>query len=344
MPEKEPIFRSVIRTFLKTFFVIIAIFLAFIPFFIISAVMKGHAPEMKNIISYDYDLKGDNSMQPISSPVVLRINIEGEIGKMSLKSSIMQNQLYESRQGILKNDRVKAVLLYFNTPGGCAFNSNAIYRIIKAYKETYQVPVFAYTEGMIASGGMYIACAADKINAAPSTIVGSIGVIGATFFNVKETLNNWKILTKTLSAGKGKDDMSPFKTWQPNEDKNYQDIINGLYEEFVSVFLQARTKVTRDQLINEYGASVFLAKKAEEIGYIDNGNSSYEQTLKELLAAAKIDEDKPYQIVMMKPKFSWFTDLVSKENSLLQGKLHHVLHLGKETNAETFPFLYKYEP
>jgi protease-4 len=344
MPEKEPMFRFLVRTFLKTLCVMIAIFVGLIPFFILSAVKKEHGPEKKNVLVYDYDLKGNNSIQPISSPVVLRINIEGEIGKMNMKSSIVQDQLYESRQGVLKNNRVKAILLYINTPGGCTYNSGAIYRLIKAYKETYQVPVFAYSEGMIASGGMHIACAADKINAEQSTIVGSIGVIASTFFNIKDTLNDWKIKTKTLSAGKGKDDMSPFKTWQPDEDKNLKDIIAGLYEEFVSLFLQARTKVTRNQLVNEYGASVFLAKKAEEIGYIDNGNSSYEETLRELLAVAKIDENKPYQVVMMKPKFSFFSAFFSKENSMLQGKMHHVLHLGKETGEESFPFLYKYEP
>ena len=67
-------------------------------------------------------------------------------------------------------------------PGGAADDSVGIYRALCEYKKKYNVPIYAFVDGLCASGGMYIACAADKIYATPSSVIGSVGVIMGPLF------------------------------------------------------------------------------------------------------------------------------------------------------------------
>lgn len=346
--QQESIIRYVFKAFLKTIFVVIAFFVALVPImFLMGAFSDKSYDSMKNNISYCYDLKGNNEVLPLSSPVILKINMEGEIGTPLINSKILESQLFESRKGLFKKDRVKAILLNLNTPGGSAPDSDYMYRMIKSYKEKYKVPVYAYSESLCASAGMLIACAADKINTSPSCVVGSIGSrIGGTFFNVNKLLDKYGVDTKELSAGKDKDILSPFREWKPNEDESLVKIVDYLYERFVDIFVSSRTKVSKDKLINVYGAQIFDPKTAEEIGYIDNGFSSYEETLKELLAAANIDETKPYQVVELKPRFAWLQSLLKNESSSLSEKIKHIIQIGNKSsdNYNISPLMYLYDP
>ncbi|MFI5264393.1 MAG: S49 family peptidase, partial [Candidatus Kapaibacterium sp.] len=89
----------------------------------------------------------------------------------------------ESQEGDFKNNRVKGILLYMDTPGGYSTDSDTIYRLLMEYKKQYKVPIYAYVDGLCASGGMYIAITADKIMASDTSLIGSIGVIAPTFMN-----------------------------------------------------------------------------------------------------------------------------------------------------------------
>src|SRR5690606_22323692 len=115
----------------------------------------------------------------------LQINVHGVIGdaKSGIDTKMAQNILLDSRTGDFKNERGKGILLHMNTPGGTVVDSDNIYRMLKTYKERYKVPVFAFVDGLCASGGMYISCAADKVYAGPASIIGSVGVIIGPFFN-----------------------------------------------------------------------------------------------------------------------------------------------------------------
>lgn len=123
-----------------------------------------------------------------SEPVILRINLNGVIGLDGLEQEHIRNLLIESREGLLENDLVKGVLLYMQTPGGTVMDADGIYRAIKAYKAQYKVPVYAYVDGMCASGGMYISAAADKVLASDVSMIGSIGVIAPSILNVSQLL------------------------------------------------------------------------------------------------------------------------------------------------------------
>ena len=158
-----------------------------------------------------------------TAPVILQINVHGVIGDpKTLDTHTIENILIESRTGDLKDNRVKAILLHMNTPGGTVVDSDNIYRLVKEYKERYKVPVFAYIDGLCASGGMYVSCAADQVFAGHSSIIGSVGVIIGPFFNLFDTLTKIGMKMETITQGLDKDMMTPFRPWKEDEDASFE--------------------------------------------------------------------------------------------------------------------------
>lgn len=342
----ESIFKSALRAFFKTVFIIFGVFAAFIPIIIsLGAISENSAELDKHTVEILPDLDGNQKYLPINTPAVLRIDIHGVIGVKGLYAKDIRSQLIESRRGLLKDDRVKAVLLHIQSPGGSTNDSDIIYQLIKDYKEKYNVPVYTYVEGLCASGGMYIACSSDYIMSNPVSIIGSVGVYSGPHMNVKDGLDKLGISSLIVSKGKGKTNLSPFQKWEPGEEKSLTNIIEYLYGRFVDIVATNRPKIGKDKLINDYGANIFDAKAAQQNGYIDEGDITYEQALKKLLQAANIDTSKPYQVVRMEPKQDWLKYLSDSSANLLSGNVKHTLQLGSyETSELKDPFLYLYQP
>jgi protease-4 len=302
---KESIFISSIRVFFNTVLAVFAVFLTLIPIFMFFSIFSDSDGDinLKNKFEILPDLEGNTKPLATGAPCVLRIDINQDIGKGGISASDIYYQLIESRKAKLKNNRVKAVLLNINSPGGDAIESDSIYRDLLKYKGKYNVPVYCYIEGMCASGGYYIACASDKINSAPLGITGSVGVFFGPFFNFKNLMDKVGVDSKYISDGKNKLTLNPYGTWKEDEGKYLETVTNSTYERFIDIVSKARN-IDKDKLINEYGAKVFNTKDALEIKYIDQV-SSYDETLKELLEKANIDIEKPYQVVTLKPKKNW---------------------------------------
>lgn len=286
--------------------------------------------------------KGVRKALSKKSPVILQLNINGIIGTEQLNMDTVREQLVESREGDLKKDRVKAILLTINTPGGTVTDSDGIYRAIKAYKEQYKVPVYAYVDGLCASGGMYVASAADKVFASDVSLIGSIGVLSPSFFNVSELINTIGIKTLTISEGKGKDAMNPLRPWKPDEDKMYREIIEYYYKMFVNIVTEARPDINKEKLVDTYGAHIFPAEEAKSIGYITEANHSRNETLKLLLKEIGIDDDY-YQVVQLDPN-SWAAKLFSSESPIFGGTVKHKLEMPQEYDARlSGKFMYLYQ-
>jgi protease IV len=344
---KESIFLSAIRSLLKSLFGTIGIFIVFIPIMIIMFSMSSSKQDFggKTIPTFLPNAEGNPQVMPMTSPTILRININGVIGMDELTAETIESQLIESRQGLFKNDRVKGVLLYIDSPGGTVDDSNNIYHLVNAYKERYKVPVHAYVDGLAASGGIYVACAADYISTTPTSIIGSVGTRLGPFINVADVLQKIGVSAYTFTEGKDKDMMSPIRKWTEQDKESFNNIMAHLYEQFVDIVVKARPKITKEELINTYGAHVFDAAKSEEIGFIDNSNSYYKDAIENLLIAAKIDKSSDYQIIELKPKHKWLAELMKGKASLLHGKLHHVIQIGpREYSDKMQLFSYLYDP
>jgi protease-4 len=276
-----------------------------------------------------------------SAPVILKLNIQGIIGMSPLDMQSVHSLLVESREGVLKDDRVKAILLHIESPGGTVVDADGIYRALKAYKTQYKVPVFAYVDGLCASGGMYIASAADKIFASDSSIIGSVGVIVPSFLNFYKLLDKIGVDSLTLSEGKGKDAMNPLRPWKPDEDSNFKMLVSYYYDQFVHVVTSNRPQLDKTKLIKEYGAEVFPAPIAKEYGYIDESNSSLSDALTALAKQIGIDDDY-YQVVELSKK-TWYSNLFSSTSSLFKGEIKHKVELPMELDPKfSSQFLYLY--
>jgi len=276
-------------------------------------------------------------------PVILQLNIDGIIGAEGLTMQTIRKLLVESREGDLKNDRVKGIILHINSPGGTVVDADGIYRALKTYKEQYKVPVYAYVDGLCASGGMYVAAAADKIYASDVSLIGSVGVVSPAFLNFTDLISKIGVQALTLTAGKDKDVLNPLRPWKPGEEKEIQDIIDYYYKLFVNIVTTNRPEIDKTKLVDDYGAKVFDPIQAKEYGFINEAGYGPREALKKLLEEVKIT-DNNYQVIEMQHK-SWYSELFGSESSLLKGKVKHQLDLGTELDPNLAnQFLYLYRP
>lgn len=289
--KRESIFISAVRTLCNTFGGMIGILIGIVIIGIAVVVLS--SPQMVSnktqlIIAADAD--GQRELLSHSAPVILRLNIHGAIGTRDLNAKTVEAQLLDSREGALKGDRVQAIFLHINSPGGTAFDAHDIYTRLKEYKERFKVPIYAYIDGMCASGGMMIACAADKIFSGPIGIIGSVGVLMGPNFNFSGLMEKYGVKQLTITRGKDKDMLSPYREWKPGEDQSLKDIVDYDYNLFVNLVVSSRPQMNKNRLMNEFGAQVYDPVRAEEYGYIDDGNSSYGAALSALAKEAQIDE------------------------------------------------------
>lgn len=342
---RDSILYSATRSFFVAMFAVIGFCLAlFLIALGISLLSSTTSTEPKSNYDIEVLANANGKREALyAQPVVLRININGIIGLDKLDQGSIRQMLVESREGLLKDDLVKGVLLYLQTPGGTVTDADGIYRAIKTYKEQYKVPVYAYVDGLCASGGMYIAAAADKILASDTSIVGSIGVIAPSALNVSQLLEKIGVQSLTLYAGKGKDDLNPLRPWKPGEQDNYKSLIDYYYADFVNIMTTNRPLLDKTKLENEYGAKIFPASEAKTLGYIDESGVSLREALEQLTKQMGIEDDN-YRVVQMN-KQTWVSELFQTKLGLLSGTVKHQLQISPEYDPKLLnQFQYMFRP
>jgi len=325
---RESIFVSTIRAFCTGF----AIFLGILLAIGIGVLTLGffNGPDLlppRAEVSIVQDANGNRGILPISSPAILRIDIHGTIGDTYLTSSDIDQILLDSREDLLQHNRVKGVLLHIDTPGGTATDGSAIHKLLLDYKAKYKVPVYAYIDGLCASGGMYVASACDKIFATPWSLVGSVGVILPPHFNFSQAMDKWGIQAITLTEGKDKDTFNPYRPWGPNEASSLQPVMAALYDQFVDAVTTGRPRLDKQKLITTYGAQVFIAQTAMDYGYIDSASATYSDALKALVSAAGISPEEHYQVVQLSAPHNLVVDILKARSTLFQGKITHRIQI-----------------
>ncbi len=343
---RESIFVGAIRAFCTTFAGLLGIAVAivvviFITFMLSSPNLLPSKTEPQIVA----DAQGNREMLPLTSPIILKIDIQGVIGEGHLIPPNIESALLDSREGFFQN-RVKGILLHIDSPGGYVLDADAVYRAITAYKKKYQIPVYAYVDGLCASGGMYIASSCDQIFATAPSIIGSVGVIVGPAFNFSQAMEKYGIQSLTLTEGKDKDMLNPFRPWQPGEDISLRNIMTAHYHRFIDVVVAARPRLDREALINTYGAQVYIAEEAQKLGFIDHGNSSYQEALTALVKASGIEESEAYQVVLLEKRGGIVTQLLeSNAISQLKGTITHRFEIGPHMiSNRSGKFLYLYQP
>lgn len=211
---------------------------------------------------------------PIFPKKVLLLDIDGPITDESSRGLFGRQEntvesLKEKLQTAQDDSSIAAVVLRINSPGGTVTASDIIYQEILRFKQARQVPVVACLMDVGASGGYYVALAADWIVAHPTTITGSVGVI-AQMVHVRGLFDKIGVSTDTIKSGDMKDIGSPFRALTSEERALMQGIIDQLYTRFIGAVKSRRTNLSADQLERIGSGRVFVASDALENGLIDS--------------------------------------------------------------------------
>lgn len=163
-----------------------------------------------------------------------------------------------------KDNSVKAVILFVDSPGGSVFASDEIYRQIKEMNK----PIITSMGSLAASGGYYVSAPTREIWASPHTLTCSIGVI-SQFLNLEEFAKKYGVTAITVKSGKFKDTGNPFRDFTSEDQALWQTIIDEAYGEFVHIVAEGR-KMKEDQVRALADGRVCTGKQAKEMGLVDN--------------------------------------------------------------------------
>ena len=167
-----------------------------------------------------------------------------------------------------KDLQVRALVLRINSPGGGVTASDIMYRRLAQFKKERKVPVIAAIEDVGASGGYYIACGADTIMAAPTSITGSIGVIVQTF-SLSGTMAKLGIDTKAITSGPMKDMGSPLKPLSADDQKVLQEMVTEFYGRFLDIVAAGRPKMKREDVKKLADGRIYTGAQAAADGLVD---------------------------------------------------------------------------
>ena len=162
---------------------------------------------------------------------------------------------------------VRAIVLRINSPGGTITASDVLYHEISTFKARRKIPVVAALMDVGASGGYYVALAADQIVAHPTTITGSIGVLMLTV-NASGLLEKIGVSASYVKSGGLKDMGSPFRTLTPEERALFQELIDRFYGRFVDLVAKER-RIDEARVRAFADGRVYTAGEAQSLGLID---------------------------------------------------------------------------
>lgn len=228
-----------------------------------------------------------------------------------------------------KDDKVKAVVIRVNSPGGSALASDVIWREVMLTKEVK--PVIASMSDYAASGGYYIAMACDTIIAEPSTITGSIGIF-LTMFNFENFLENkLGITTDVVKTGAYSDIYTFTRSLSEGERKIIQNNVNEGYEDFVTKAANNRD-MTVEELKKVASGRVWSGQQAVENGLVDM-LGGLDQAIEVAVDAAGIADD--YRIRYYPRQKTFFEQVMEEFSGDLESRLL------KASTGDLYPFVKK---
>jgi signal peptide peptidase SppA len=202
-------------------------------------------------------------------PVVSVLRLAGVIGGLGrFRRGLSLGSQAQLIDRAFKAPRLGAVALAINSPGGSPVQSALIAERIRALASEKEVPVIAFTEDVAASGGYWLACAADEIYAHESSIIGSIGVISASF-GFPDLLSRIGVERRIHTAGERKSMLDPFQAEQPEDVdrlKAIQTDIHGGFKDYVRARRGERLKGEESDL---FSGEFWTGRRALELGLVD---------------------------------------------------------------------------
>jgi signal peptide peptidase SppA len=190
---------------------------------------------------------------------------KSDAGVFSSSAGSSSSVLKDLRKA-LTNDKIKAILLRINSPGGTVPTSQELYQAVLDLKKKGK-PVVVSMGDVAASGGYYVACAADKVVANPGTLTGSIGVI-INLVNFKGLADKIGVLPAVIKSGEFKDIASPYRPMTPAEHDILQALIMDSYDQFTTAVSEGR-KLPIETVKKIADGRIYSGRQALKLGLVD---------------------------------------------------------------------------
>ncbi len=202
-------------------------------------------------------------------PLVSVVRMSGVIGRLGpMRSGLSLSGLAPSIERAFKQRGAEAVALLINSPGGSPVQSSLIARRVRALAEEKEIPVYAFIEDLGASGGYWLACAADEIYADESSIVGSIGVITAGF-GLDEAIKRFGVERRVYTSGERKSMLDPFRPENSKDVEHLKSIQADMHENFKRLVRERRGDKLASPEEELFNGAFWTGRQALERGLID---------------------------------------------------------------------------
>ncbi|ERJ93296.1 signal peptide peptidase SppA [Treponema lecithinolyticum] len=192
--------------------------------------------------------------------------IEGVIEEQN--TTYNQQWLLNTIEKLTDDDRNCGIVLFINSPGGGVYQSDEVYAALQNYKHRTDNQVWAYMGSLAASGGYYIACAADIIYANRNTLTGSIGVISSSSVDLTELMAKHGIKMTTITAGKNKNMLNINSPLTEEQRAVMQSIADEAYDQFTGIVAESR-KMDIKKVRRLADGRIYTAQQAKNNGLID---------------------------------------------------------------------------
>ncbi len=234
-------------------------------------------------------------------PVIYISGIIGNIG--GLRKGITISSIEDLLEKAFKIKNSAAVAIIINSPGGSPVQSSLIYKRIKKLAKKNNTKVIFFVEDVAASGGYYIACAGDEIYVDENSIVGSIGVIYASFgFN--KLIKKYGIERRIFTTGKYKSILDSFQKQKLSDVKKLKSIQMEIFKNFKNIVLKSRIKNINKQNKNIFSGSFWVGKEAIKLGLVDG--------IGDLKTVMEKKFGEKLRYVLIKPKKTFLKSIFSK--------------------------------
>ena len=236
------------------------------------------------------------------------------IASLEIKGTISDSKVFiDELKEYGNRSNVSSVIIRIDSPGGGVAASQEIYEAIKKFRAETRKKVVVSMASTAASGGYYIACAADMIFANPGSITGSIGVI-AQWYDYSDLLRWAKMQSIVIKSGDLKDSGSGFRPMTDEEKEYFQSLIEDMHGQFVSAVSESRN-IPEEEVRKLADGRVYTGMQAKENRLVDEIGTFQDA----VAAAAKMGRisGEPKLLVPIKKRFSALDILLGNAESIL---------------------------
>jgi protease IV len=216
------------------------------------------------------------------------IDLEGIIG---IEAKASAEKMIKALDRAYKDPNTQGVILRINSPGGSPVQAGYINDEIRRLRQKYpNIPLYAVVQDLCASGGYYVAAAADRIYVDKASLVGSIGVI-MNGFGFVGTMEKLGVERRAYTAGENKDFLDPFAPQKPSDIEHAKEMLGEIHQQFINVVKQGRGARLHESP-EIFSGLVWTGQKSVELGLAD-GLGSAEFVAREVIKAERMVDFTP---------------------------------------------------